>query len=115
LRLRPGRRDNRHLRLASPHRRRFEQRRLADPGLAAHDERAAPLADPADHGVELRQLVVAAEELDARLGLHARHVHLASSGPTLPRCSRSTETRPTALAYRRVPWMATPPTPDTAT
>ena len=101
--LRPGRRDDRHLPLASPCGGRLEQRRLADPGLSAHDERAAPLADPAYHGVELRQLVVAAEELDARLGLHARHVHLASSAPTLPRCSRSTETRPSALAYRRAP------------
>ena len=55
----------------------LEQRGLADPGLAAHDERAAALPDPVDQRVELRQLVVSAEKLgEARVGAGAGQVDL---------------------------------------
>jgi hypothetical protein len=39
-----------------------EQRRLADPRLAANDDRAASLVDPVDERVQLCQLTVAPEE-----------------------------------------------------
>ena len=72
--------DHRHVPLACSHRGSLEQRGLPDPGLAAHDERAAALPDPIDQAVELSQLVVSAEKLgDSRVGAGASQVDLASS------------------------------------
>ena len=45
-----------------------EERRLADPCLAANDERAAAPVDPTDQVIKLSQLVLSAEQLgDSRI------------------------------------------------
>ena len=59
----PRHRRHWYVPLACSHRGGLEQRGLSDPGLAAHDERAAALADRIDQVVKLSQLVVSAEKL----------------------------------------------------
>jgi hypothetical protein len=69
--------DHRHAPLACSHRSSLEQPGLPDPGLAAHDERAAALPDPVDQVVKPSQLVVSAEKLsDSRVGAGASQVDL---------------------------------------
>ncbi len=69
--------DHSHVPLECSHRSSLEQRGLSDPGLAAHDERAAALPDPIDQGVKLSQLVVPAEKLgDSRVSAGAGQVDL---------------------------------------
>ena len=107
--------DHGHAPFACSHRSGLEQCGLPDPGLAAHDERAAALPDPVDQVVELSQLVVSAEKLgDSRLGAGASEVDLRLLSPeTLPTAvaapscgrefSRPTQARPGTWAYRRPP------------
>jgi hypothetical protein len=62
-----------------------EQGRLADPGFAANDRRAAAPANRVDQPVQLSQLVDSPDKLDdSRISAGAGNVHLASSAATLP-------------------------------